>query len=211
MSGGADLVTELRARFPGVVGEPVEFRGERTVTVARERLRDVCLWLRDTGGFDVLTDLSGVDHYDEEPRFAVDYLLYALARRERLRLEVRLPAADPVVDSVVTVWRGADWHEREAFDMYGIRFTGHPGLCRILMWDGYPHHPLRKDFPLAGLPAELPATAVGAGQAGPAPMLGGPFVPGTGTAVTIGREPQASDTLAEQTDRRAEPNRKEPV
>jgi NADH-quinone oxidoreductase subunit C len=110
---------------------------------------------------------------------------------------VRVPETDAVVPSVTSVWQGANWHEREAYDMYGIRFIGHPNLKRILMWEGYPYHPLRKDFPLSGMPAELPDTAEGAGDVAAAPMAGGPFVPGAGTQ-TLSREPRQYDTGVEQ-------------
>jgi NADH-quinone oxidoreductase subunit C len=115
------------------------------------------------------------------------------------------------VDSVTAVWRGADWHEREAFDMFGIRFRGHPNLKRILMWEGYPYHPLRKDFPVAGISAELPETAVNADTVRPAPMLGGPFVPASGARSSIRREPRQYDTLAEQQEKLAHPTKKESV
>ena len=106
--------------------------------------------LKGECGFDMLTDLSGVDNYGEDPRYEVDYLLCSLAHRCHLRLKVQVSEDDLVVDTVTGVWRTADWHEREAYDMFGIRFRGHPNLKRILMWEGYPYFPLRKDFPLAG-------------------------------------------------------------
>jgi NADH-quinone oxidoreductase subunit C len=142
-----------------------------------------------------------VDNYGGEPRYEVDYLLYSLAHRCYLRLKVAVSEDHLVVDSVTSVWRGADWHEREAFDMFGIRFRGHPNLQRILMWDGYPYHPLRKDFPLAGLPAELPETTVDAGKVEAAPMLGGPFVTTSGARTSANREPRQADTAAERTER----------
>jgi NADH-quinone oxidoreductase subunit C len=94
---------------------------------------------------------------------------------------------DPELPTVSTVWATADWHEREAFDMYGIRFKGHPNLVRILMWEGYPFHPLRKDFPLGGKPSEMPDVAFSAA----APLEGGPFVTVATTATTKDREPRA--------------------
>jgi NADH-quinone oxidoreductase subunit C len=112
-------------------------------------------------------------------------------------LKVGVPEDDMIVDSVTGVWRGADWHEREAFDMFGIRFRDHPNLKRILMWDGYPHFPLRKDFPLAGMDAEIRDPESGAGKAEPSPMLGGPFVPGEGSPSSVAREPRQRDTRAE--------------
>lgn len=116
-----------------------------------------------------------------------------------------------IVDSVVSVWKTADWHERETFDMFGIRFRNHPNLKRILMWEGYPHYPLRKDFPLAGLPADLPETAVDADTVRPAPMLGGPFVPTTGTRSSVRREPRQVDVVAEHIERVKHPTKQEQV
>jgi NADH-quinone oxidoreductase subunit C len=182
-------------RFGGTLSEA---RGETTIRLPRARLLDACRHLKTEGGFDMLTDLCGVDNYGEEPRFEVVYHLYSMMGRCWLRLKVALPEDDPVVDSVASVWRGADWHEREAFDMFGIRFRGHPNLKRILMWDGYPYFPLRKDFPLAGMDAEIRDAESGAGRAIASPMLGGPFVPGTGAPSSAAREPRQRDARAEQ-------------
>jgi NADH-quinone oxidoreductase subunit C len=201
----------LQQRFGNAIGETVEFRGEVSVFVARGKILDVCRYLAGEHRFDMLTDLSGVDHYGEHPRFEVVYHLYSMPARIAVRLKVPVPEDDLVVDSVVDVWKTADWHEREAFDMFGIRFQGHPNLKRILMWDGYPHHPLRKDFPLAGLPAELPETAVEADTVRPAPMLGGPFVATTGTGSSIKREPRQVDAVTENIERLRNPSKKETV
>ena len=204
-------IEKLKARFGAEIGELPEFRGEFGVNVPRARIAEVCRFLKIECGFDMLTDLSGVDNLGAEPRFEVHYLLYALARHEHLRLVIGVPADDVVVDSVVSVWRTADWHEREAFDMFGIHFRGHPNLKRIIMWDGYPHFPLRKDFPLAGLPAGLPATAQNVGSAQAAPMAGGPFVAAIGTDKSVRREPRANDTMAERDEKSASRNRQEDV
>jgi NADH-quinone oxidoreductase subunit C len=201
----------LKARLGEAVRSSVEFRGEVTVEVAREKIVTVCKFLKRECSFDMLTDLSGADNYGEDPRYEVDYLLYSFAHRCRIRLKVRVSEEDMTVDTVTGVWRTADWHEREAFDMFGIRFRGHSNLKRILMWEGYPHYPLRKDFPLAGIPAELPETAVGAGKVETAPMLGGPFVPTTGTRSSIRREPRQVDVVAENIERLKNPSKKEQV
>ena len=206
-----DALERWQAQYPDAKLGAVEFRGELSVAVPRERLVEFCRFLKQECGFNMLTDLSGVDNYGEDPRFEVDYLLYSMKDRCRLRLKTRLPEDDPVVDTVSVVWRGADWHERETYDMFGIRFRGHPNLKRILMWEGYPHYPLRKDFPLAGLPADLPETAVRAGRVETAPMMGGPFVPTTGTRSSIAREPRQADTGAETRERLKSPSKKEPV
>ena len=206
-----DAVQKLKTCFGGAISAPVEFRGEITVSVAREKIAEICRFLKAECAFDMLTDLAGVDNYGEDPRYEVDYLLYSFTHHSRLRLKIGVPEDDLVVESVTGVWRTADWHEREAFDMFGIRFRGHPNLKRILMWDGYPHHPLRKDFPLAGIPTELPETAVDAGKVERAPMLGGPFVSGAGIRSSISREPRQYDTIAEQQEKLKKPNKQEPV
>jgi NADH-quinone oxidoreductase subunit C len=203
-------VERLRANFPGEFEEPSEFRGEISLLVPRERVVAACSWLKQHAGFDMLTDLSGIDHYGEEPRFEVVYLLCALDHGAHLRVKTKLPELDLRVDTVSGVWNTANWHEREAFDMFGIQFTGHPNLKRILMWPGYPHFPLRKEFPVAGLPASLPLTAEPeAGSVVAAPMAGGPFIAGTGASVrsmgsssglpaTSQREPRQHETVADQ-------------
>ena len=205
------VVERSKVKFGEAIGAPVEFRGEVTVTIPREKIVDVCGFLKHECTFDMLTDLSGVDNYGEDPRYEVDYLLYSLTHRLHFRLKVKLSEDDLIVDSVTSVWRTADWHEREAYDMFGIRFRGHPNLKRILMWEGYPHFPLRKDFPLAGVPAELPETAVDAGKVESAPMLGGPFVGATGTRSAIRREPRQYDTVTEQQEKLKNPTKQEPV
>jgi NADH-quinone oxidoreductase subunit C len=206
----SNLVDQLRERFGSAILGVTEFRGEWTVSLDPAQWLAVARFLRDEAAFPLLSDLSGVDHYGEEPRFEVHATVYSLEHRFWFHLSCRAPGDTPEVDSLTSVWSTADWHEREAFDMYGIRFTGHPGLRRILMWEGYPHHPLRKDFPLAGLPAELPATARDAGRAEPAPMADGPFV-ATGGVRSLLREPRQFDTLAVQRDQAAAPVRQEEV
>jgi NADH-quinone oxidoreductase subunit C len=206
-----EVAEKLKTHFGEVIGAPVEFRGEVTMTVAREKIVEVCRFLKTDCAFEMLTDLSGVDNYGDDPRYEVDYLLYSLTQRIYLRLKVEVSEDSLIVDSVTGIWRTADWHEREAFDMFGIRFRGHPNLKRILMWEGYPYFPLRKDFPLAGLPADLPETAVNAGAVETAPMLGGPFVAGTGTRSSLHREPRQYDTIAEQQENLKNPTKQEPV
>ncbi len=213
-------VDTLRTELGAVVLKVEEFRGEWTVSVKTDAIRDVLAWCK-RAGFEMLDDLFGVDHFGDEERFEVVYLLLSLTHGY-LRLKVRVPEANPVVPSVVPVYGGANWHEREAFDMYGIRFTDHPDLRRILMWEGYPFYPLRKDFPVSGLDASLPVEAdASAGSVDKAPMAGGPFYGGIGTAAsmvtkdgrpsTIGREPRQYDTGAEQLVKLRNPVRKEAV
>ncbi|HNS54873.1 MAG TPA: NADH-quinone oxidoreductase subunit C [Syntrophales bacterium] len=143
---------DLRARFGSAVGEPVTFRGETSLAVDRGSIVALCEFIRDDEAlaFDFLSDLCGVDRHPAAPRFEVVYHLYSVRHGHRLRLKVALEEEDPVIDSVTGVWETADWHERECFDLFGIRFRNHPDLRRILLPDDFEGHPLRKDFPLEG-------------------------------------------------------------
>jgi len=161
-----------------------EFRGESSWEVAKEKIPELMAALKKEG-FTYLADLTGVDNPGEDPRFEVVYELCDLSARRFLRVKTRVAEGD-LVPSVSSIWKTADWHEREAWDMVGIRFSGHPDLRRILMWDGYPHHPLRKDFPLEGLPTEMPDIAFTA----KAPLEGGPFVTSS-ALLSQDREPRA--------------------
>ncbi|HVL91508.1 MAG TPA: NADH-quinone oxidoreductase subunit C [Actinomycetota bacterium] len=158
-----ELCAGLRESFPEHVGEPVVEFGETSVRVARERVLDVCRWLRDNGPFELLADLSGVDYLGiapDEDRFMVAYHLYSFRRNERLRLRAFVPDGDERIESVATVWPSANWMEREVYDFFGIVFEGHPDLRRILMpddWDGYPQ---RKDYPLGGTKVEFKGVMV---------------------------------------------------
>jgi NADH-quinone oxidoreductase subunit C len=182
-----DLATRLRSCFGELVSEPAEFRGEATVVLAdASRIPDVAEYAKATLGFDFLLDVSSVDNYGEDPRWTVVYELYGLAHRCHLRLKLQVSEEVSELPTVTGVWRTADWHEREIYDMMGLRFRGHPDLRRILMWEGYPYFPLRKDFPLAGKPTDLPDVAF----TRPAPMEGGPFVTTPGGPDAIAREPR---------------------
>ena len=188
MSTAAPLqaaVSAIGAKF--TVFQQTEFRGESTLTIEREAIKDVCRFARDELGFTYLVDVSGVDHFGAEPRFEIAYELYRYEPGEHLRLKISISEDALEVPTVSDIWPTADWHERETFDMYGIRFTGHPDLRRILMWDGYPFYPLRKDFPLAGLPSEMPDVAFTKS----APLAGGPFVTQPSTATAKDREPRS--------------------
>jgi NADH-quinone oxidoreductase subunit C len=140
--------------IPGGLREEVARDGEPVVFVARDRLLEVMTWLKDTPGqqFDYLVDVTAVEFRDRERPLQVVYFLRSLTRRVDLRVKVELDAAaELAVDSVWALWHGADWLEREVFDMFGITFRGHPDLRRILMWETYAEgFPLRKDFPLRG-------------------------------------------------------------
>ena len=134
------------------VAEVLVFRGETTVVVPREHLRRVTEFLVSEAAlrFTFLSDITTVDRFPIEPRFEVNYHLLSLDRREQLRLKVRLAGKDAVVPSVTMVWPTANWHERENYDLFGIRFEGHPNLTRILMPEDWEGHPLRKDYPVEG-------------------------------------------------------------
>ncbi|MBI1987248.1 MAG: NADH-quinone oxidoreductase subunit C [Nitrospinae bacterium] len=149
-----NLIARLRGRFPGAVGEATTLRqcaDELTVRVAREQIVEVCHFLKTDPqlAFDYLSDLSGVDYPDREKRFEVVYHLYSIPQGHRVRLKVQV-AEGEAVPTVTGVWRTADWHEREAYDLLGIPFEGHPDLRRILLPDDWKGHPLRKEYPLAG-------------------------------------------------------------
>ncbi len=145
-----EAVARLKERFGQAVLSLEEFRGETTVKVERNRLFQVLEYLKamDEIGFDFLTDLCGVDNLPDKPRFQVVYLLYSFRANQRLRVKVDVPEEDPHLPSLVSLWKAANWLERETYDMYGIIFDNHPDLTRILMWEGFEGHPMRKDFPL---------------------------------------------------------------
>jgi NADH-quinone oxidoreductase subunit C len=178
---------QLIAHFGDLVSPPREFRGEITVVVRDAgRIAEVCGFAKEALGFDFLADMTSLDHYGEDPRFTVVYHLYGLGRRCHLRLRTDVSEERAELPSVSGVWRTANWQEREVYDMMGLRFSGHPDLRRILMWEGYPYFPLRKDFPLAGKPSDMPEVAFSR----PAPMEGGPFVTIAGGADSTAREPR---------------------
>lgn len=183
----AELANQLQARFGELLSGPVVFRGEVTLKLAdAERIADICEFAKQSLSFDMLLDLSSVDNYGEDPRWTLVYELSGTGHGCLLRLKTDVSEEKSELPTVSRVWRTADWHEREIYDMMGIRFRGHPDLRRILMWDGYPYFPLRKDFPLAGKPTDLPDVAF----TQPAPQEGGPFVTVAGGKDSIAREPR---------------------
>jgi NADH-quinone oxidoreductase subunit C len=157
---GSVVVERLRGWSPNAVSEVIEFRGETTIVVPRNVLRAVADRCREDQDlqFNLLSDATCVDRFPLEPRFEVNYHLVSIPRRDRLRLQVRLSSNDLVVDSLVPVWPGANWLEREIFDLFGIRFNGHPDLRRILLPEDWEGHPLRKDYPVEGY-RDIPAAA----------------------------------------------------
>lgn len=132
-----------------IVGGSLEL-GETLLWVVPEKIVAVCRELHENLGFERISGVTAIDRYPLEPRFEVVYLVHSISRNLRLKLKVALPGADPAVSSVTPVWAGANWYEREAFDLFGIRFEGHPNLKRILMPEGWEGHPLRRDFPTHG-------------------------------------------------------------
>jgi NADH-quinone oxidoreductase subunit C len=178
-------ISALQSKFK--VLEKTEFRGETTLVFDVQAIADIASYAKTELGFDMLLDIAGVDQFGVDPRFELVYELYSTTNGEWLRLKIRVSEDAMEVPTVSKVWPTADWHEREAYDMYGLRFTGHPDLRRILMWEGYPFFPLRKDFPLGGKPSEMPDVAF----SDAAPLQGGPFVTQPGQATTKDREPRA--------------------
>src|SRR5581483_11576239 len=182
-----DFARKLKARFGELLSEPAVFRDEVSLNLGdAQRIPEVCAAAKGELGFDYLVDITSIDNYGDDPRFAVVYHLYNLSDHCALRLKVRVSEEQSELPTVTGVWRTADWHEREIYDMMGLRFRGHPDLRRILMWEGYPYFPLRKDFPLAGKPSDMPDVAF----TSPAPLEGGPFVTIAGGKDTIVREPR---------------------
>ena len=157
-SQNADVVAErLRAWNAKSVAEVIEFRGETTLLVPRELLRATAEFCRANLEFNFLSDATSVDRFPVEPRFELNYHLVCISKKIKIRLRTRVSGADPVVDSLVPVWPGAGWLEREIFDLMGIRFNGHPDLRRILLPDDWEGYPLRRDYPTEGF-RDIPAT-----------------------------------------------------
>ena len=183
-----DEVFELLGKsFGEKIQDQTEFRGETTFTIAASDLREIAKFCCDKLSFDYLLDITSIDNFGEEPRFEIVYHLYSMPRAVHLRLKLKVSEDVGAVDTVSDIWPTANWHEREIYDMMGIKFNGHHDLRRILMWGGYPYFPLRKDFPLEGLPSEMPDVAF----TKVTPMEGGPFVTVPSAATSKDREPRA--------------------
>jgi NADH-quinone oxidoreductase subunit C len=146
----ADAVAALKDKFGEAIEQVVEFRGETTVVVRRESLIDVLRFLKETPalGFTLLPELTAYDDWPVEPRFNVLYIVRELSRPTNLRLKVRVPGDDPVLPTATALFPTANWYERELWDLFGLKFTGHPDPRRILMPEDWEGHPLRKDYPL---------------------------------------------------------------
>jgi NADH-quinone oxidoreductase subunit C len=198
-----EYAARLKAKFGDLISEPTEFRGEISVHLSdAEKIVEVCEFAKSEMGFDYLVDITSIDNYGDDPRFTIVYHLYGYGHGSYLRLKTDVSEEKAALPTVIGVWRTADWHEREIYDMMGVKFRGHPDLRRILMWEGYPYFPLRKDFPLAGRPTEMPEVAFSQ----PAPMAGGPFVTIAGGKDTVAREPRVRipETGALETNARLE-------
>jgi NADH-quinone oxidoreductase subunit C len=183
---GQELLDSVAKLFGQKLHAKNEFRGETTYTISASDLRDIAKLCRHDLSFDYLIDITSIDNFGEDPRFEIVYELYSLTLAVHLRLKLKI-GEDEEVDTVSDIWPTANWHEREIYDMMGIKFKNHPDLRRILMWDGYPFFPLRKEFPLEGLASEMPDVAFTKS----APLEGGPFVTQPSTATTKDREPRA--------------------
>ncbi|OGD24966.1 MAG: hypothetical protein A2Y69_12415 [Candidatus Aminicenantes bacterium RBG_13_59_9] len=139
----------VRSQFPAGVRETANSLGDEVVVVEKSALLEIASFLRDgPGKFDMLLDLTCVDYAGEEPRFEMVYHFFSLSRNRRLRLKTRLGEGDLRISSLTSLWKNADWLEREVYDLFGIHFEGHPDLRRLFMYDGFEGHPLRKDYPL---------------------------------------------------------------
>jgi len=182
-----EIFDSLGEAFGEKLQHRIEFRGETTYAIAASDLREIAKLCCAQLSFDYLLDITSIDNFGEEPRFEIVYHLYSMPHGTHLRLKLRVSEELGAVDTISDIWPTADWHEREIYDMMGIKFNGHPDLRRILMWDGYPFFPLRKDFPLAGLPSDMPDVAF----TKVTPLEGGPFVTVPSTAGSKDREPRA--------------------
>ena len=180
----AAAAAKIRARYPQVQAQ--EFRGDSSLTVAPEDLLHVMHYAKESCGFDMLVCVSAVDHLGSEPRFEVCYTITRAESGDNLLVRCPVSESDATVPSLVPVWRSANWLEREQYDLMGIRFAGHPDLRRIMMWEGYPYHPLRKEFPVAGKDFEQEGLAF----TQKAPTTGGPFTTTPGGKTAGEREPR---------------------
>lgn len=179
----------VKNKFAEKVGKISEFRGETTIVIDRDSIHAILQFCRDELAFDYLVDISSIDNFGEEPRFEMVYHVYSYASLTHIRIKAKVSEENREVDTVSNLWATANWHEREVYDMMGIEFKNHPDQRRILMWEGFPYYPLRKDFPLAGKPSEMPDVAF----SGTAPLDGGPFVTSPSSSGTAYREPRSRE------------------
>ena len=185
----SEAVEKIETRFQNNILLKNSFRDELSLTVTKDSLIEIMTFCKKDLGFDYLVDLTAVDNLGTNPRYEVVYELYSYSDSCHLRIKVGVDESEREVSSVVGLWPTANWHEREAFDMIGVTFSGHPDMRRILMWEGYPYYPLRKDFPLAGKTSDMPDVAFSE----PVPLEGGPFVTSPSSATTDKREPRSRE------------------
>jgi NADH-quinone oxidoreductase subunit C len=197
MTAPADVIAALQAKFQ----EKITLRASLDHPAINVPMIDavaVLKSLRDESGYDMLVDVTAIDWAEgASPRFTVVWHLLSTTQHGYIRVAADCASdTEPTAPTVTSLWGGANWHERETWDLLGIKFTDHPDLRRILMWDGYPYHPLRKEFPLAGIETALPDIEV-AEETGAkviaAPMMGGPFVASPGEMNLTDAEPRAKD------------------
>lgn len=146
----SSTLKKLTEKFPESIIETHSFRNDDTAIIKKDDIVKVATFLRDDPGllFNFMMDLTAVDYFGKDPRFEVVYHLYSLNYNTRIRIKAKVSESDCAIDSITSIWISADWFEREAFDLYGIHFKGHPNLKRILMYEDFKGHPLRKDYPI---------------------------------------------------------------
>lgn len=149
---------KLKEKFSDSIVEIVHFRDELTILVNKKSIVEILKFLRDDDelSFDLLIDVCGLDRAKRKDRFEVIYNIFSIKNRQRIRIKARVDETDCMIDSVSSIYPTANWHERETYDMFGIKFNNHPDLRRIYMPEEFEYYPLRKDFPLMGIPGSLP-------------------------------------------------------
>lgn len=155
-----NTVDKLSEKFEDSFIKVYQSTGDTFILVEPQNIVDICRYLKEELHYIYLNDIFGIDRFTSEDRFEVVYNLISLRNREKLFLKVRLPEEEPVMDSITDVWQSASWMEREVYDMFGVKFNNHPDFRRIFMPEDYNYYPLRKEFPLLGIPGsiELPNT-----------------------------------------------------
>jgi NADH-quinone oxidoreductase subunit C len=206
MTAPADVTAALQSKVPQASLRPSGDHPSLNLPITE--VVAALKYLRDEFAYDFLVDVTAIDNgVDVSPRFTTVWHVYSTTGHGYVRLAADCANDEnPVAPTVSHVWPTANWHERETYDLFGIKFENHPDLRRILMWDGYPYHPLRKDFPLAGIQTPLPDLEVAdltKASVKPAPMMGGPFVASPGEMNMTDAEPRAKDES--WTERREKP------
>jgi len=151
-----ERLSSIKDKLKDFTLEYTDVNGTPSITIPNQNLLDVCKILKHDCKFEQCRDAVGVDRFTKKNRFEIIYNLYSLTNNDRLFIRVKIDGKNPESNSLVSVWKSVDWYEREAYDMVGIKFTGHPDLRRVYMPEDYEHYPLRKDFPLMGIPGSIP-------------------------------------------------------